>query len=233
MSDSQTVVNLLRQGNGRLPRGSGDLDQWRSIWMMLVGTWYLLARADPHLVGPDQLDLGVAESFATDVLDGGAPPESEWVERFGPHPWISGFYVLSAEHRIANSIDRLSKVFAGARIDEISGGDQRSPYPRCKYLASQCPHCKGQKYLEHTPEASAILGAFTKGASSEWPTLRLSRVYKRVNELKHQPKPYRSRDATETRSRDAARALLEVSTVFAELALHRKECTGPFEPLHV
>lgn len=230
MVESEDVVKLLRQANEQLPRGLLDFEQWRSVWMMLVGAWYLLARTQPYLVGPDRLDLDTAENFANQLLDGTAPPETEWVAKFGPHPWISGFYVLSAEHRIANSIDRLTKVFASANVGKIPGGTKTSPYPRCDFLASHCPHCLSDVYANHVLEGRSVLRAFRQARDMEWPDLCLARVYKRVNELKHQPEPGRSRDATRARSPDAAQALREVSTMLSQLALHRKECRS-FSPL--
>lgn len=230
MSDPEELARRLRRAYQNLPRGAPDLDQWRSVWMMLVGAWYLLERAEPFLVGPDRLDLDAAEAFARQLLDGTMPPESEWQGRFGAHPWISGFYVLSAEHRVANAIDRLTKVFAGANVSRIPDGDKTSPYPRCDYLASKCPHCHSGDYATHVPNGRNVLRVFGGARDVPWPDLSLARVYKRVNELKHRPEPNRSRDATSARSADAAQALRELGTVLGELAFHRGNCRS-FAPL--
>lgn len=231
MARDEVLVSRLRQAGERLPRGVADTDQWRSIWMMLVGAWYLLERATPYLVEAERLDLDAAERFASRLLADNVPAEAQWLMVFGQHPWISGFYVLSAEHRVANSIDRLTKVFAGAKVGDIPDGNKTAPYPRCAYLASECPHCRSAAYGQHVPMGREILQAFCDARDDEpWPALRLARVYKRVNELKHQPEPNRSRDSTTERAADASRALLEVTTVLSELALHRMNCLE-FVPL--
>ena len=81
-------------------------DEWCQLWMLLAGSWYSLWWA-AHSVeeqSPLKDSLPEAHAFALDFLKSQAPTLA--ASKMGP--WSCGYFLISAEHRIANTIDRLT-----------------------------------------------------------------------------------------------------------------------------
>lgn len=226
------ATSLQRVGDILPRKYAQESDDWLTIWMMLVGAWRLLRTARPFLQ-PMPIDYKLAEAFARSILQGTDRPEQEW-GLLAPHPWPAGFYLVSAEHRIANSVDRLTKVFAGEKITRIPNGKKDVP-KRCKGLATGCLYCHQATYKPDRPSRGhTILARFGEeaGKAPGWPKLCLARVYMRVNEIKHGRKnqPPIKQESTRTRWREATVALIQLTRLMYELAVHRNECA--YYPSH-
>lgn len=212
-----------------------ERSRWNTIWMMLVGCWYLLNRAEPF-TEEKPINYDRAVEFALDLLRGNVGAESEWVQS-GPHPWPAGFYLVSAEHRLANSLDRLTQLFAGAKLKSIPALEKI--YDRCEYLAKSCPHCGDvATYAGNMGRAAAILRevAKAKNASNEQTMHRLAKVYRRVNEIKHGlenlPKVQTPIEQEPTKQRwvESSEALEDMVTLIDGFASHRHGC-GSYAPM--
>jgi len=228
------IAAALVEVEGILPSASlEERNDWRTIWMMLVGAWYLLGKAEPFLQG-NKISYRRAQTFARKILGNSVGPEDRW-PALGRHPWPAGFYLVSTEHRLANAVDRLTRIFAGANLNRIPGG--RDLYERCKSLATHCPHCQHRSYLSHVRTGRTILARFGAegGQAPKWPRLGLARVYMRVNEIKHGPKnqPLVVQQSTKGRSGEAVSALSDLTILIGEFATHRASCTmyKPLKPL--
>ena len=222
------VVELLPDPNKRRDVSARERDNWRTVWMMLVGSWHLLRTAQPFVDFADSAPINYdrAEEFARELLRARVHREQDWLS-LAPHPWPAGFYLLSAEHRVANSVDRLTKVFAGQALSAMPCGDNL--YERCKGLALWCPHCRQETYYNDVRRARELLSRFGQegGRAPTWPSLRLARVYMRVNEIKHGKKnqPPIAMESTRARWFEAARALAQLTRLLREFAIHRDGCT--------
>jgi Cyanobacterial TRADD-N associated 2-Transmembrane domain len=71
-----------------------ERDDWRTIWMMLVGSWYLLGKAEPFLQR-SKISYRRAQTFASGILSNAVGPEDSWTALVR-HPWPAGFWPFRA-----------------------------------------------------------------------------------------------------------------------------------------
>lgn len=214
------IVGKLSGSGTQLDLIAGDIrHRWFTIWTMLVGAYNLLILADDYL--DDQpMDFAEIERFAkrmvSDWKDGITfACNDEWYPH--PHSWLAGFHLMSAEHRIANALDRLHAIVSVKKLSEIS----KDPRPIVKKYQgikeSGCAYCKGAcKWTE--PEREA-LDLVQKGRP-------LDSVYERTNEYKHE-RFVRAADGMPTRVRSdkVILAFKDLLELFSRLIVHYERCS--------
>jgi hypothetical protein len=130
-------------------------DEWCKLWMMLAGAWYSL-NWSVHCLKEKGLheDLKEAHRFALDFLTERHIENPLIITKSDINPWFTGYFLVSAEHRIANTLDRLTALFFFPSIqtpNEMRGNQDRlgSVRDRCQKLLKECPHCRDQsrRYL--------------------------------------------------------------------------------------
>lgn len=199
---------FLRRAESVLPVQAGhstDCDRWCRVWMLLSGASYSLRYAQLYCDDQPLLPrLKDAHSFARAYLD------SRFIGQHDMTGWYAGYFLVSAEYRIAGSFDRTTKLF----VDGTAAEDLRC-HARCKWLLRHCPNCRSTSYLR---EAADVLDDFRKGHGS------LSRVWRRVNALKHGGDAPISDEPTIERFRQAADALGTAACALWRLSEHRISC---------
>ena len=213
-------------------------NEWCKLWMMLAGAWYSLSWAvyrlektklsealkDAHVFAGRLLSMPVMGLTSEDI-----------------NPWFVGYFLISAEHRIANTLDRLPALFFWPQLDVLKlrpndPNDDRLKRIdlRYKLLLHGCPHSSScpPTYLD---DANEIVRRFAmrprpnqrRGIAFEnW--LRsspLAMIWVRVNAIKHKaPDAAAVSDAlTDTRWTEAADALADLARLMATLTDHRQK----------
>jgi hypothetical protein len=124
--------DLTRSWSGR-HASFEHCDEWCKLWMLLAGGWYSLNWAaysvDERIPLKDALPT--AHAFARDFLT--FQPANLSASEM--NPWFTGYFLVSAEHRIANTIDRVTSLF----FYPLSATERI--YNRCISLFLGCPHC--------------------------------------------------------------------------------------------
>lgn len=196
-------------------------DEWCKLWMLLAGSWYSLSWAaySAENALPLKDSLPQAHAFAREFLK--SQPASLSVAQM--NPWFCGYFLISAEHRIADTIDRLTTLYFYPKE-----ADYRI-YDRCKSLLRGCPHCN-RAVSEYLPKGHKILTNFAAHpketntpAVDNWKAnSAIARVYHRVNGIKHKrPDADAVSDlATATRWSDAASGTREVAVLMWDLTQH-------------
>ena len=206
-NDLEQLQHKLAEVEAHLPRRNSsehtECDDWCKLWMLLVGTHYSLAQAQGHLsVEPLQVKLRQAHRYALALLSSQKAPAPT-----GRETWLAGYFLISAEHRLADALDRLTGLAAA-----LPG--RSDVYLRLQLLARRCPECCHHRFSDEcrrllTSENAALL-----------------RVHQRVNVLKHHAKETKiNKVSTKVRFSDATKALEEATVLIREFASHAKECT--------
>jgi hypothetical protein len=221
------LARLLEKAEGELTRSwqhdhlsHKHCDEWCKLWMLLAGSWYSLAWAMESLDEQIPLvdSLPNAHAFAKAFLK--SFPVSLTASDI--NPWFTGYFLISAEHRIANTIDRATTLFFWPQTAP------KKIYNRCASLVAACPH-SGEAIEAYLPSSHEILRRFAEhpskvgGLIETWTANSVTgRVYDRVNSIKHK-KP--DADAvsnlpTAERWRDAVSALNDVASLMRDLTHH-------------
>ena len=202
---AQAVLKAAEDALSLSAGHSEDCDRWCRVWMLLFGAWQSLRYASLFsdalpLIGR----LRLAHSFSRAHID------STEVEDDYATGWYAGYFLISAEYRIAGGLDRATKLFCSDNPAE----DLRI-HDRCWWLLKSCPQCRDPDYLR---DAKDVLATFRRD------TGQLFQVWKRVNALKHGGNKAVSSDTSLDRFRQAANALGDVALVFCRLVEHKKSC---------
>lgn len=195
-------------------------DEWCKLWMLLAGAWYSLSWAVYSVEKdlPLKDSLPEAHAFARKFLK--SQPSSLAAAQM--NPWFCGYFLISGEHRIASTIDRLTRLFFYPKHAEYG------IYSRCDSLVKGCPHCQKQASL-YLPNAYDILAKFaahpklTGISKADWKaSSAIATVYDRVNTIKHKrPDADAVSDLpTATRWRDAATGIRELAVLMQDLTKH-------------
>lgn len=198
----------LKRAEDALPAQAGhngDCDRWCRVWMLLFGASYSLRCA--HLYCDDNPllpRLRFGHSFGRANLD------SRLIGDLDVTGWYAGYFLVSAEYRIAGSFDRTTKLFV-----QDNPAEDLNIYNRCEWFLKYCPNCKSVDYLV---DAAVELEKFLQKKGS------LSEVWRRVNALKHGSDTPVSDKTSLQRFREAADALGIVALVLWRLSEHKAKC---------
>lgn len=221
-------TSLNRSWSSGHGAGLEHCDEWCKLWMMLVGSWYSLDWALKGVEEGQALKLGLtdAHQFAMKLLQQRARTLS--VDDI--NTWFCGFFLISAEHRIADAIDRLTQLMFDPDKQQLEHDRRdRLIYTRCSFLVQSCPHCKqpANVFLPATYTVLANFAAYPGRDDVAAMQLWMSRspvacVYERVNTLKHKPF-YKDPVAdlpTISRWDDAAAATRDLTLLMQEMSGH-------------
>ncbi len=204
--DLEQLRHTLAEVEAQLPRPDSsnhtECDDWCKLWMLLVGAHYSLAQAQGHLsASPLHIELRRAHQYAVTLLSSHKAPA-------GGATWSAGYFLISAEHRLADALDRLTGLAAA-----LPG--RSDVYLRLQLLARRWPECCRHRFSD---ECQRVLTS-KNGA--------LLRVHQRVNVLKHHAKETKiNKVSTTVRFSDATKALQEATILIREFASHARECTA-------
>jgi hypothetical protein len=181
----------------------GNYKAWCAILLGMVGSYYSLVQAEPLLDVHRSIKMLVGQ--ALEML------ESKDTSNI-PKEWLVGYYLNTTEQRISSTLDRLLKIY-----HEV---DRGNVYELIRNIVSTCQHCGG---IPDNAETRSILKEFLrKGEPKISEGKSLSKVWNRVNELKHEPSPSPDEEKAEERWNDACLGLSDLLQVFKDLASHRK-----------
>lgn len=206
------IGRVLRDAERFLPTPMGQhadaCEDWCKYWMLLVGSWYSLHNAEPFLQDEElRFVLPQAHDFAIVHLDSLIPQPIPTTAN--PNPWFAGYFLISAEHRLADFLDRATK----SALDGLALSDC-GVHARREALRTGCPRCRYHVYP----------GELQQALAKESPLVVL---YTRVNVIKHDA-PEKTIDDLSTRRRwsDASDALLGAGVVLRELSRHHVGCSA-------
>jgi len=181
----------------------GNYKAWCAILLGMVGSYYSLIQAEPMLGADRSIEKLVGQALT--ML------QSENTEMV-PKAWSVGYYLNTSEQRISSTLDRILKIYHGV--------DRGYVYELSRNTIYTCQHCGG------LPDNSETRILFNEFLGKKGPTLSkgkaLSKVWNRVNELKHAPSPSPDEEKAEERWNDACLGLAALVQIFKDLALHRK-----------
>lgn len=214
----KTILDDLKGVEQNLPvhaaekKHQSDCDDWCKLWMLLVGAWYALSWAENYLEEePLSKTLPEAHRYASNI-EVTLPSHLVASEL---NTWHTGFFLISAEHRIADVMHRLCKLFldSGEQVDKC-----------CARLLAGCPRCNALSIL---PSADAVVRDFMCRVAYPGKT-PLGLVFNRVNVVKHGPTadPVDSL-STATRWDHACEALASLLKLFGDLTVHVRQCRRP------
>lgn len=168
-------INDVRKKFPKTPEKVEDL--WIGNWSLLVGAWYSLHMALPaaeDIVASSNSKVEAAEALLNRA-DNELPPRLIDLTNKTSDPWHVGYFLISAEHRICNSLERLVKIF-------IWADDHRHFFDLCREVSKKCYHgCGEEQGINYLFRFGPSLETFVEGD----PRSELSRVWRRVVSLKH------------------------------------------------
>jgi hypothetical protein len=189
--------------------------QWSMVWMLSIGALRSLHRAEKWRSQSRNFEdqFAAAKEVLNQFISGNDPATNVG-------PWLIGYYLLSAEQRIALSLHRLLQAYAS--YEEYA-------FPIIKCLASSSGNVAntdaetvlfafGRKELKDSfgtpPKLDENTLQFKQGNA-------LRQVWKRVNDIKHNPEEQTNKERAEKRFMDAVWGMAGLNTVFRELAKKR------------
>lgn len=208
-SELKKAQDILRAAESELPLVAGHVgncDRWCRVWMLLFGAWQSLRYVSLYSDSQPLIQrLGPAHTRSRALLD------SNILDDDDPTGWYAGYYLISAEYRIAGGFDRATKLFCRDSAEE----DLRI-YDRCHWLLTRCPKCRTEDYLS---DAKSVLENFRERKGN------ISSVWKHVNVLKHGGKKPASQKTSMNRFQSAADAVGDAALVMKCLVQHEKACS--------
>lgn len=208
------ILEALKRIETQLPSSmrnathGASCDEWCKLWMFLTGAWYSFGWAAHGLGGAAlKQDLPSAHRFA-DSFD------ISWPSQLRPtdiNPWYTGYFLVAAEHRIANTMHRSCKLFLGSAFyDEYID-------TCCSSILKECPRCKCAAL---GAAAVDVVKAFLQRKTAPQLT-PLGVIFDRVNILKHGPVSDPIEDlSTKDRWHQTSMALESLLIMFADLSFH-------------
>lgn len=184
-----SLAAVLKDVESALPRtlthdhGMAEhCDEWCKLWMLTVGSWHSLAWA-LHGVESSPLQESLKDAHEWALRHGIVEPDTLTPEKV--NPWFAGYFLISAEHRIADTLDRLTTLF-------LWPNEERYVFSRCRQLAEGCPHGTSVHHPVSGASLALLQALGARPKRSEDPAFRswlqgcaVARVWERVNTIKH------------------------------------------------